>query len=118
MGLGQVRAVTGGHGQWWEAEGRWGGSCCMMAGGGIPIPPWGKHHRVGLGDGVRGDGGSKKPDRRVPPHHSKARAWCSDLLGPWEPRTRAGDQRVRWWAGSVVGGRHLLPENTGSKAAL
>lgn len=43
---------------------------------------------------MRVDSDTKKPDRRAVPHHSKARAWCSDMLGPREPGTRAGDQRV------------------------
>lgn len=62
--------------------------------GGFPFCPGVSVTEVGPGDGVRVDSDTKKPDRRAVPHHSKARAWCSDMLGPREPRTRAGDQRV------------------------
>lgn len=42
---------------------------------------------VGLGDGVRGGGDSKKPDRRVPlttprPEHGAMTCWVPGSLGP------------------------------------
>lgn len=72
--------------------------------------------KVGPGDSVRGAGDTKKPDWRASPLHPHG-ARCHDVLGSREPRTRAWEQTVGCFPGSVVGGRHLLQDNTRSKAA-
>lgn len=51
MGLGEVRDVTGGHGQWWEAEVGWGGSWYLTAGQGDSHSTLGEvSQEVGSGD--------------------------------------------------------------------
>ena len=55
--------------------------------GGFPSHPGVSVTEVGPGGGMRGDGDTEKPDRRAAPQHSKARAWCRDMWGPWEPGT-------------------------------